>query len=900
MPTGATISYKYGTRIACGNPPGEIPVSGTPTWPYSNLMSTQMVTSRTLDLHDGSQPKVWTYLSSVGSGWAGSPNSGKVVVTDPLQNDTVHTFSLIGQSVCGPYETDTQYYSGSSPYNPLRHVGSGALLKEVSTIYTNTGLDNANPVNFSNYLSIGVLPSAVITTLASGVSRATLTDYDTFGFYQDYKGTVSRFSMGELRREKETDWFTGAFDPMHPPAAVRTTLNANLWEANGDYYAHNMVSLPCLRTVVTGDYSGAIPACGAIGTTPGQIAQTAYGYDETPQDKYTGIHGLQTSVTHWTGIDCTTVSIPNSCPVITKTAYDPAVNPWGMPSVTIDGRGNATAFTYDSTYLHLSQIDYPTTTTWAINAPHFEKFTYDPWTGLLLNKQDENGQPTTYKYDIMRRTTEVDFADGGSETYTYDDTAPPAYCEPSPVVACATPTQSPAPAFTFKKLISGTVGQYTAQGVVDQLGRNRRTLIVTSGAPILKDTFYDELGRVSSETNPFYTTTDDTYGVTSYTYDALGRKVKEVLPGGAARFWCYDGIADAAISPTLCHANQNTIWGAQWVDATDELNHATQNSVDGLGNLRAVYDPLGSSTRYLYDVLGNLTRVKQVGIAGETPRTFRNFTYDAMSRLVTSANPETGTICYGTWSGSNCVPAYDGNSNLISKTDARQIVTHYTYDEANRLVLKSYDNDPTVTAAACFQYDVTTLAPPISPPNLSGRLTNAWTQKAACNPHSSPPNFASAAGLLTRHSITAYDQMGRVLYEQQCTVTNCNSGGTAYTPSYIYDKAGNLTNYNNGIASGPGAMQFTTAYDIASRVLSVSRDPATPGGPSTNLFTAPAYTPAGSLASALYGTDLHLTRKYDSRLRIVGEMDTAGGTNTPHPATPGTATLKIYGQEQTH
>ncbi len=75
MPTGAVVSYTYATRLACGNPPGQVPPTGTPVWPYSNLLSSRTVATRTLDLKDGSALKVWNYASTIGSGWVGSPKS---------------------------------------------------------------------------------------------------------------------------------------------------------------------------------------------------------------------------------------------------------------------------------------------------------------------------------------------------------------------------------------------------------------------------------------------------------------------------------------------------------------------------------------------------------------------------------------------------------------------------------------------------------------------------------------------------------------------------------------------------------------------------------------------------------------------------------------------------------
>src|SRR5215813_3666610 len=82
-------------------------------------------------------------------------------------------------------------------------------------------------------------------------------------------------------------------------------------------------------------------------------------------------------------------------------------------------------------------------------------------------------------------------------------------------------------------------------------------------------------------------------------------------------------------------------------------------------------DDLGSNpyvTLYSYDTLGNLLTVTQKGGSDSTQWRIRNFTYDSLSRLLTSTNPESGTICYGTWNQGSCVGGYDADSNLLKKT----------------------------------------------------------------------------------------------------------------------------------------------------------------------------------------------------------------------------------------
>ena len=59
----------------------------------------------------------------------------------------------------------------------------------------------------------------------------------------------------------------------------------------------------------------------------------------------------------------------------------------------------------------------------------------------------------------------------------------------------------------------------------------------------------------------------------------------------------------------------------------------------------------------------------------------RSFNYDSLSRLSSATNRESGTVTYS---------SYDGNGNLLTKTDARNVVTSFSYDLLNRITLKSY------------------------------------------------------------------------------------------------------------------------------------------------------------------------------------------------------------------
>src|SRR5262249_39217853 len=143
---------------------------------------------------------------------------------------------------------------------------------------------------------------------------------------------------------------------------------------------------------------------------------------------------------------------------------------------------------------------------------------------------------------------------------------------------------------------------------------------------------------------------------------------------------------------------------------------------DTTGNLGSVATPT-QPTSYTYDSLGNLTHVQQ----GNQSRTF---TYDSLSRLRQATNPESGAIGY----------TYYDNGNLQTRTDARNVLTTYTYDGLNRLVTRTYSGPAPggTTPAVTYGYDAASVS------NSKGRLT-------------------SVSSSVSSYSYGGYDAAGRVL-----------------------------------------------------------------------------------------------------------------------------------------
>jgi len=375
-----------------------------------------------------------------------------------------------------------------------------------------------------------------------------------------------------------------------------------------------------------------------------------------------------------------------------------------------------------------------------------EHYTYDDDTGNLLSYTDPNSTVTTIQRDEMGRPTLESETNGQTSLQTM-------YCYSDGWDATC-PLHQPLPYGEYARGFSGA----SVEKKYDGLGRLTDSIVNSATT----HTTYDSLGRVSSVSNPYLSLMDSTYGITSYSYDALGRKILQTQPDGNTVHWCYDGIG--LDGQADCPGNLSSVAGTSWVLVTDERGGLSEQVSDALGNLKAVMsqDPSGINldieTDYGYDTLGNLTGVTQRGLSGEVSRT-RSFQYDAMSRLLWSQNPETGLICYGQGDGTiaGCQGnGYDPNGNIVYKTDANQVLTHYTYDNLNRLTSKSSSDG---SVADSYQYDQASVS---SYP--AGRLTT----------------MTRTGGTNTTYS---YDPVGRVV---GATIAQPDPGATVGTITIGY------------------------------------------------------------------------------------------------------------------
>jgi RHS repeat-associated protein len=544
-----------------------------------------------------------------------------------------------------------------------------------------------------------------------------------------------------------------------------------LWQTSSAYLTANLVNL--VSNTVTTTASGAT------------AAQTNYGYDEnngSPQ----GALGNLTSITHTNNVGAS----PK-----TQTVY----NTQGMPTLLTDANSNMTSISsYQCSGAFPQKIirPYQSSTTLAETT----SYVYDCNTGLMTSMIDPNSRTTSYTYsDPLNRLTLTQYPDGGSLQYHYNDTA------------------SPVNVTTSQPITSSITRQIEYD--VDGLGRliHTRLLSDPTGADIT-DTNYDKVGRILSVSNPYRSTSDVTYGVTTYAYDALGRKAIQTRPDSSTLQWCYNGIASAG--QTNCLSNNGSQTTHKWTDYSDETGRHWQQVSDGLDRLSAVTEPNSSNvpgleTDYSYDVLGNLLRVDQwggpVNSSGDRIRTFN---YDSLSRLNCSSNPENSSVqCPTTASSTHTAGTlgyvYDANGNVTSKTDARQISVGYTYDALDRMITKSASDG---SFNYGYTYDVATISGGFSSSNPIGRLVEASNGVNASSQYS-------------------YDPMGRVVTEANCIPSNCTETGNSFQAQYYlagnlesltypdgrvisqaWDGAGHLSQVANGSLSGYSYLTTLSGY----------------------------------------------------------------------------------------
>jgi RHS repeat-associated protein len=474
---------------------------------YDITSVSRAVHTRTLQDVNGNS-FTWTYQ------WGGQASDGTMTntVTDSQRNDTTHVFTSIeANQTLYPYnfkETGTVSYQGSG--------GSRTALQRIDTTWL-IKLDGG----------MGVPTDRKTTLLPSQKVSLIHTDYDP-----------SSPTLGLVTGRKTYDWGTSSPGPL-----LQEVDTVYQWQSDSRFLAANILDSPA--SVVIKDGAGQ------------KMAETDYAYDEaaylTPYESTIGalpagthvgapnaVRGNLTTVSRWLN--------PSNSMISTHVNwYDT-----GEMYKSIDPLGNTTTHSYSLTYAGA----LPTQTCNAKN--HCVSGTYDGNTGLLTSFTDANSQTSNYSYDLMSRITSAlapaDPGNGGARaqtTFTY-----------------STPNGFPMSVQRQQSITPGVMDSTTTY--FDGLGHSFRTQHATPGGTVTVNTAYDGSGHVATVTNPFYSTSDSTYGTIQSQYDALGRVTQVTKQDGSISTVAYTDNCSTSI---------------------DEASKKRRSCSDGLGRLTEVDEP---------------------------------------------------------------------------------------------------------------------------------------------------------------------------------------------------------------------------------------------------------------------------------------------------------------------
>jgi len=416
-----------------------------------------------------------------------------------------------------------------------------------------------------------------------------------------------------------------------------------------------------------------------------------------------------------------------------------------ITSVT-DPLGAKTEYTYDANSNLLTVTDALGNTT---------RYTYDAL-NRVVSEEAPNGAITRYEYDVVGNLNAITDAFGNRTTYEYDASGnltaiTDALGQKATVQYDKNGQTAAAKQKNGGMLASGhdkagrLVSETDANGHKTKYNYNARGLVTEiTDAVNQKATFeYDALGSIVRITAP-----GDS--ITLYSYDATGRIQKTTDPIGCETVYTYDATGQIIQTEINGNANIYEYDAAGNISAvTDAEGRRIELRYDKAGNITDVIYPDGSKetteydilgrkikitprtgliTEYTYDVLWNITSVRQgeqvteyeYDLLGRQTKTIfadgseTTYEYDALGNLITETDPLGNKTEYAytpesllervTYAnGSQQSLTYDLNGNITSETDSEGYTKRYHYDAVNRLIgvtdelghKTSYTYDPT-------------------------------------------------------------------------------------------------------------------------------------------------------------------------------------------------------------
>jgi len=790
-PSGAELQYVYSLDSAI-NPFGHSVLT-------TDEIAGETITKKTI-VHDGTSD-VWTYVIGENGGTQTYLADNSVVEETKYPQGTA-----VGTGIGGPWNGLTGLsYRSVRPFSKTeRH-------------WTNLRFSGVLSTSPGGALTFNPVVDAEYTTLTDAAGNALKMSARTMQY--DFNGNLTQAT--------DYDWFDPSLvsrDSYGIPTGVpvgatvlRVTNNSYFNAAPSDTSANVYAK----RSISTGaPLILNAPQQATVGSSIVQFSYDGQVYGAAPTV------GNLTTKKVWDDLDSKWITTSNT--------YDV----YGNVATTTDGRGKVTTFTYgDATHA------LPTTVTVDPQNGTGSQSTntaFDYYTGLVTSRTDVNGQVSTVDYTNQLLGTVDPFGRPGLAK--------------APAINIGGTNHQRRVTNTYVDSARQVIVASDLNAENDQLLKSRTTADVL-GRPILSEQTEDgtnytisvkkaylDMGRVTLSSSAMRSTAATTDSWARATRDSAGRVIEVATFGGAAQAaWSgTSGVFTGAVT---------TAYDANFTTVTDQAGKVRRSMVDALGRLIRVDEPDGSGslgttaspaqpTSYGYDVFGNLTLVTQ----GSQTRTF---SYDSLSRLRTTINPESGTVSY----------QYDDNGNVVVKTDPRGVSTHFEYDAINRLTRRWY-NGSNSTAS-------TTHNSPALPSGVGSTDETRLYYDSQSLP-SGAPSFTrgSATGSMVAQlygsgsngDYYAYDVLGRATLKiQQIGTINYQLGA-----SYTLSGAISALTY-------PSLHAINNSFDQAGRLTAFSGNL---GDGSTRTYaTGILYSPIGGLVKEQFGTNTSVYNKlfYNSR-----------------------------------
>ena len=340
-----------------------------------------------------------------------------------------------------------------------------------------------------------------------------------------------------------------------------------------------------------------------------------------------------------------------------------------------------------------------------------------------------------------------------------------------------------------------------------------------------------------------------------YAYDALGRVVSITDRNGNTQSFTYDAKG-------------------QITKVTDKNGNETKYTYDGNGNILKTTDALGTDVLFEYNANGQLVKMTQNRVDPvheQSEQLVTLYEYDGRN-LVTKVVRADSEELY----------TYDGNGNMVSKTDGDGYVTEYSYNSLDLVSHINYNGTKEVT----YQYNnlgelvkmddwLGTTAFEV---DLLGRLTQMTDHKGnvVSYEYDAVGNQISVTYPDETTVTKTYDEIYKLTkvhdaenkdylyqYDDAGRVTKLTYPN-GWVEDYTYDAEGNLLKtvdtdpfHNNKVS-----IKFEYKYDAEGNLISEYKRDTTAGNKA--LTTTYAYDALNRLVSAHEeGVGLNTTRTYD-------------------------------------